>query len=161
MPARPNGLHFVALDSEVARALRGGAPDANGQAPERQVSDGDGNPCRHCLDDVAAGVPMLVLAHRPFPAPQPYAELGPIFLHAEVCQRYDAAAGVPAMFLRREAILLRGYGADDRIVYGTGKVIATAEIESVARHLFERDDVAYIHLRSASNNCYQCRIERG
>src|SRR3546814_3636336 len=74
-----------------------------------------GNPCRHCLDDVAAGVPMLVLAHLPFPAPQPYAELGPIFLHAEVCQRYDAAAGVPAMFLRREAILLRGYGADDRI----------------------------------------------
>src|SRR3546814_19148679 len=48
MPARPNGLHFVALDSEVARALRGGAPDANGQAPERQASDGDRTPCPHC-----------------------------------------------------------------------------------------------------------------
>src|SRR3546814_20631532 len=42
MPARPNGLHFVALDSKVARALRGGAPDANCQAPARPVSDGDG-----------------------------------------------------------------------------------------------------------------------
>src|SRR3546814_18912370 len=88
---------------------------------------------------------MLVLAHRPFPAPQPYAELGPLFLHAEVCQRYDAAAGVPAMFLRREAIPLRGYGADDRIVHGTGTVIATAEIETVDRPLFHSDDVSSIH----------------
>src|SRR3546814_13627221 len=96
MPARPNGLHFVARDSEVARALRGGAPDANGQAPERQVSDGDGNPCRPCLSDVAAGVPMLVLAHRPFPAPLPYAALGPIFLHAQAFDYYEELGTSPS-----------------------------------------------------------------
>jgi hypothetical protein len=154
-------LRFVALDSATAAAWRQGAPDANGQTPERQVSDGGGNPCRHCLQDIAEGAPMLVLAHRPFPAPQPYAELGPIFVHAEDCPRYEATAGVPAMLLRREAILLRGYGADDRIVYGSGKVIPTEEIGSMARHLFARPEIAYIHLRSASNNCFQCRIERG
>jgi hypothetical protein len=154
-------LRFVALDTSFVQALRSGSPDANGQAPERQVSDGGGNPCRHCLQDITAGAPMLVLAHRPFPAPQPYAEVGPIFLHAEDCPRYDEGAGVPAMIVRREAILLRGYGADDRIVYGTGKVIPTEEIASMARHLFERPEIAYLHLRSASNNCYQCRIERG
>lgn len=161
MSAHSHGLRFIALDSDLARAWRGGAPDANGQPPERQVSDGGGNPCRHCLDDIAEGAPMLVLAHRPFPAPQPYAELGPIFLHAEDCPRYAETAAVPAMFLRREAILLRGYGADDRIVYGTGRVIPTGEIAPLARHLFQRPEIAYIHLRSASNNCYQCRIERG
>jgi hypothetical protein len=154
-------LRFLALDSETAQALRHGAPDANGQTPERQVSDGGGNPCRHCLHDIAEGAPFLVLAHRPFPALQPYAELGPIFLHAEDCPRYGEGAGVPAMFLRREAILLRGYGVDDRIVYGTGKVIPPQDIEAVAGHLFARPEIAYIHLRSASNNCYQCRIERG
>jgi len=154
-------LRFVALDAATVEALRQGGPDANGQVPERQVSDGGGNPCRHCLEDIAEGAPMLVLAHRPFPAPQPYAEVGPIFVHAEDCPRYEATAGVPAMFLRREAILLRGYGADDRIVYGTGRVIPTEEIESRARHLFERPEIAYLHLRSASNNCFQCRIERG
>ena len=156
-----SSLRFIPLDSGLVQAWRGGAPDANGQTPERQVSDGGGNPCRHCLDDIAGGAPMLVLAHRPFPAPQPYAELGPIFLHAEACPRYDAGAGVPAMFLRRHSILLRGYGADDRIVYGTGKVIPTEEIESRAAFLFQRPEIAYLHLRSASNNCYQCRIERG
>ena len=156
-----HSLRFVALDSRSVAALRDGAADVNGQLPERQVSDGGGNPCRHCLDDIAAGRPMLVLAHRPFPAPQPYAELGPIFLHAEDCPRYREEAGVPAMFLRRDSILLRGYGADDRIVDGTGKVIPTEDIAAMANCLFERHDVAYIHLRSASNNCYQCRIERG
>lgn len=154
-------LNFVALDSATAQALRRGAPDANGQVPERQVSDGGGNPCRHCLEDIAKGAPMLVLAHRPFPTLQPYAETGPIFLHAEDCPRYRGEAGVPAMLLRREAVLLRGYGADDRIVYGTGKVVPTEDIAALARHLFERPEVAYIHLRSASNNCFQCRIERG
>jgi len=154
-------LRFVAIDDATVEALRRGAPDANGQVPERQVSDGGGNPCRHCLEDIAAGEPMLVLAHRPFPAPQPYAELGPIFLHAEDCPRYRAEAGVPAMFGRREAILMRGYGSDDRIVYGSGKVIPTEEIAAMARRLFERPEIAYIHLRSASNNCFQCRIERG
>lgn len=154
-------LGFVALDSAAVEALRRGAPDANGQVPERQISDGGGNPCRHCLQDIAEGAPMLVLAHRPFPAPQPYAEVGPIFLHAEDCPRYQETAGVPAMFLRRDAILLRGYGADDRIVYGTGKIIPTEEIASMAAYLFQRPEIAYLHLRSASNNCFQCRIERG
>ncbi len=55
----------------------------------------------------------------------------------------------------------RGYGADDRIVYGTGQVVPSAEIEAVARDFLARPAVAYLHLRSASNNCYQCRIERG
>ena len=30
---------------------------------------------------------------------------------------------------------------------------------AVARDLLARPEVAYLHLRSASNNCYQCRIE--
>ena len=154
-------LRFIPLDSDLARAWRAGSPDANGQAPEVQTSDGGGNPCRHCLDDIAEGARMLVLAHRPFPAPQPYAEVGPIFVHAEDCPRYDPPAGAPAMFARREAILIRGYGADDRIVYGSGKVIPTQDIEATARKILEDPRIAYLHLRSASNNCYQCRIERG
>ncbi len=90
-----------------------------------------------------------------------YAETGPIFLHAEPCQRHGEVAEVPALFLSRAQALIRGYGADDRIVYGTGQVVPSAEIAAVAQDLLERPEVAYLHLRSASNNCYQCRIERG
>lgn len=155
------GLKFVALATATARALQAGNPDANGQTPERQISNGAGVPCRHCLSDVAAGEPFLVLAHRPFPQAQPYAETGPIFLHAEPCERHGEGARVPDLFLSRAQLLIRGYGADDRIVYGTGQVVASAEIDAVAQDLLARPEVAYLHLRSASNNCYQCRIEPG
>lgn len=154
-------LRVVALDSETVKHLRNGGTDANGQRPERQLSDGGGNPCRHCLDDIGAEDPMLVLAHRPFPAAQPYAEVGPLFLHAESCPRYAEEAVVPAYLTKREAALIRGYGDDDRIVYGTGQSVAPSDIEAVSAKLFERPEIAYIHVRSASNNCYQFRIERG
>ncbi len=155
------GFKFIALPTKTVRALQAGAADANGQAPERDISDGSAVPCRHCLSDVAAGEPFLILAHRPFREAQPYAETGPIFLHAEPCERHGEMAEVPALFLSRAQALIRGYGADDRIVYGTGQVIPSAEIGAVAQDLLVRPEVAYLHLRSASNNCYQCRIERG
>ena len=57
--------------------------------------------------------------------------------------------------------LLKGYNAQDRIVYGTGRVVAATEIAEYAETVFERGEVAYIHVRSARNNCYQARIDRG
>lgn len=151
---------FVALPTDAVLALQAGGPDANGQLPERRISEGAGVPCRHCLAQVAKGEPYLVLAYRPFPAPQPYAELGPIFLHADRCPRHAPENAVPAMFLAWPRLLIRGYGSDDRIVYGTGQIVPTAELAQAADALLQRPDIAYVHARSASNNCYQCRIER-
>ncbi len=154
-------VKFQALPTDRVREIQAGGPDANDQVARRVLSDGEGNPCRHCLNDVAAGEPFLVLAHRPFPDAQPYAETGPIFLHAEPCERHGEVAEVPALFLSWAQALVRGYGKDDRIVYGTGQVVPSAEIAVTARELLAHPEVAYLHLRSASNNCYQCRIERG
>ena len=153
-------IQFKAMPTAEARALQRGGPDAYGFPPERRISDGDGVPCRHCLREVAAGDEYLILAYRPFPALQPYAETGPIFLHADECERAEDSPALPQMMSSTDYIV-RGYGEDDRIVYGTGAVVPTEEIGSRAEALFARDDIAYVHVRSARNNCYQCRIERG
>ena len=76
---------FNALPTDLARAYQNGAPDAFGNAPERSVSTGPGNPCRHCLKVIPEGAPMLVLAHKPFAGTHPYSEVGPIFLCADQC----------------------------------------------------------------------------
>ena len=152
-------IRFVALDTPAVRALQAGEPDANGQAPERDVSPGRGIPCRHCLQPVAEGEPFLILAHRPFPAPQPYAEQGPIFLHAQACPRHAGGDKVPTM-LASPRYIVRGYGMNDRIVYGSGQIVDTPDVPSAASTMFEDSRIAYIHVRSASNNCYQCRIDR-
>lgn len=152
-------IQFKALPTEDVRALQRGAPDAYGRIPERKMSDGDGVPCRHCLKHVAAGEEYLVLAYRPFPDLQPYAETGPIFMHARECARAAETEALPEM-LESTDYIVRGYGKDDRIVYGSGGVIPTSAIAARAEALLERDDIAYVHVRSARNNCYQCRIER-
>jgi hypothetical protein len=154
-------LLFWGMPSHLAAAYRSGAPDANGQVPERRVSDGDGVPCRHCLGNVEAGEAYLVLAYRPFPAPQPYAEIGPVFIHADECPAYAPAEGLPERERRgKSGRILRGYGRDDRIVYGTGIVVGNGEIESHAAAILALPDVAYVHMRSATNNCFTLRIDR-
>jgi hypothetical protein len=153
-------IRFIAMPTGEARRFQAGGPDAYGIAPERRMSDGDGVPCRHCLQDVAKGEAYLTLAYRPFPELQPYAETGPIFLHAEPCERAEDRSETPAMLMKRAHHLIKGYGRDDRIVYSTGKVVAASDFASAAAEILEREDVAYVHVRSALNNCYTCRVER-
>ncbi|MFN8491327.1 MAG: DUF1203 domain-containing protein [Caldilineaceae bacterium] len=156
-----NSLRFVALSTEIVRTYQNGAPDANGQPPERHIAQETGLPCRHCLRAMKVGEPYLILAHRPFPAAQPYAELGPIFLHADACERHAETTDAPAMFLSWERLLIRGYNVQNRIIYGTGQVVAPSQLVEAAEQLLARPELAYLHMRSATNNCYQCRIERG
>ncbi|MFB2595452.1 DUF1203 domain-containing protein [Paracoccus sp. p4-l81] len=116
-------------------ALRHGT-DAHGLPPERiAASTGTGTPCRHCLRQVPVGAPYLVLAHRPFAGRNPYTETGPIFL----CR----------------------YSHDERIVQGTGAVTPTDRIKAHRAELLARQDIAFVDIRSASNNCFLCRVRRG
>ena len=102
---------------------------------------------------------MLVLAYRPFDALQPYAETGPIFLCADDCAGWSGP-GVPPILTSSPDYLLKGYSEDQRIVYGTGKVVAKGEVEAYAAALLDRDGIAFVDVRSARNNCFQVRIVR-
>ena len=152
-------LIFKAMATVEARSYQSGVLDANGQAPEQYISQGDGVPCRHCLQEVPAGELFLVLNYRPFPELQPYAESGPIFLCAKACERHPDSAVVPQMFQNWDELLIRGYDNQNRIIYGTGQVVPIQNIPQVAKALFDDKRVRYIHMRSSTNNCYQCRID--
>ena len=151
-------LQFLPIPTETARHYQAGGVDSYGLLPERKVSDGGGNPCRHCLRMIPEGAGMLVLAHRPFGSLQPYAETGPIFLCADPC---DAGGGaeLPEMLASADYIV-RGYGPDERIVYGTGGVVQTDDIPARAEVLLAMPGVDFVHVRSARNNCFQVRVER-
>ena len=150
---------ITALPTDLVRALQDGGADAHGQIPERTVSDGGRNPCRHCLAYIPEGAGMLILAHRPFPEAQPYAETGPIFLCADHCRRHQGEE-LPEVLERAPDYLIKGYSADHRIVYGTGIVIPQAEMMAQVEAIFTDERVEYVHIRSSRNNCYQARIDR-
>lgn len=155
-----SGLRVTPIPTEQARMFWSGGLDAHGMKPERHISDGTGVPCRHCLSSVAAGEPYLVLAYRPFGKVQPYAEVGPIFLHAEPCAAFADKEAVPEFYLNGEARIVRGYDRDNRIIYGTGKVVHPRDITAYAQELLDDPTTAYVHVRSSSNNCFAFRIDR-
>ncbi|WP_286829738.1 MULTISPECIES: DUF1203 domain-containing protein [Kordiimonas] len=153
-------LKVIAMPTSKARAYQRGGVDANGRVPEKEASTGPGNPCRHCLQTIEAGAEKLVLAYRPFHDLQPYAELGPIFLHGRECDRHDEAAGFPSMFSRWGTVMVRGYGTDNRIQYQAARHVTVDELESQCTEMLNDPNVAYLHVRTSQYNCYQCRVER-
>lgn len=154
-----NTLKVSGIPTHRAQALRAGGVDAHGLPPLIRRSEGPGNPCRHCLSLIAPGEPKLVLAYRPFEAPQPYAETGPIFLHAHECPRYEGEQ-LPAWFRFLQPALVRGYDAADWIVYESAEVVPGEDLDAACRRILAREDVAYVHVRSKFN-CFQCRVDRG
>jgi hypothetical protein len=146
------------IPSEDVHRLRNGCRDANDQAPLVLIAEGLANPCRHCLGLIAPGDEKLVLAYRPFAAAQPYAEVGPIFLHRAPCERYEADA-LPSWFDYLEPAIIRGYDHEHWIRYETGDVVAGTELAASCRRILADSTIAYVHIRS-KYNCFQCRVDR-
>jgi len=152
-------LNFSGMPQSYADSLRDGATDANNQTAEKQISDGNGNPCRVCLEMIEKDVPFLVFAYRPFDTINPYTEIGPVFIHQHQCSAYNRKSDIlPSVLRDSDKYLLRGYGADNRIVYGTGQVIAQEQIITYANTLLKDPAIRFVHVRSASNNCWQAKI---
>jgi len=153
-------IQFSAIDTAPIQKIWAGGRDSYDRMPEEHVSEGDGMPCRHCLKNINLGERYLILAWRPFPSLQAFAETGPIFLHAEPCPAFRDDDGALPEILASPDYIVRGYGADDRIVYGSGAVTPTDAIAARAQQLLDDERIAYVHVRSARNNCFQCRIDR-
>ncbi len=151
-------LSYEPIPTALVAALRAGGPDANGLPPERgAIASGSGEPCRHCLQNTPAGQEYLILAHCPFPAPQPYAETGPIFLCARDCAAWSGQ-GMPPILTTSPDYLLKGYSHGHRIVYGSGRIVPKEGVEGYAATLLGDPRIAYVDVRSARNNCFQLRI---
>ncbi|MEO0362508.1 MAG: DUF1203 domain-containing protein [Pseudomonadota bacterium] len=155
----PADIRFHPLPDEAVAALRAGGPDAYGAPAERIRSSGRGVPCRCCLKDIPEGRETLLLAHRPFDELQPYAETGPIFLCAD-CASRPASAAPPPVVAARPEFLVKAYGDDARIRYGTGRITKTEEIPAYCAELLSEAETAFVDLRSSVNNCFICRVTR-
>jgi len=115
-----------------------------------------GNPCRHCVRLTLPGERMILLAYRPFDTGGPYAEIGPVFVHAEACEPYDRRE-FPADYLVRP-LTLRAYDAAGSIVEAE---VAPPHGSSLAlERLFGIDRVEFVHARNPSWGCYHFRIDR-
>src|SRR5881397_2068626 len=96
-------LRIVPLPTEVAeearRAVQSGAEDHT----VIMVDSATGYPCRHCLRFAKPGERLILFPYASIPAGHPYSETGPIFVHAEACERYSATHEYPEDLRRGRA----------------------------------------------------------
>lgn len=153
-------IKISGIPTNEVLAYQTGALDVNGMAPE--VHQEGGGPCRHCLTRIKPDEAKLVLAYRPFEESQPYAEVGPIFLHTKPCSSFNEIDQLPQIVKEWDdaPVIVRGYGDDHRIMYETAKVIPAQGLNNHCRVLLTDQNISYLHVRYGPTDCYQFKIER-
>jgi hypothetical protein len=147
-----------ALPAHRLEAVRAAGQDVAGNQPRVWVNqEASGVPLRCCLRDAVPGEEVMVLAWSPFEVPGPYAEVGPVFAHAQACSGYASCHRYPAGWLDRDQVV-RGYSKAGDMV--TAQIAAPDHIEEVIADLLSRDDVETVHTRNVAQGCYMLAATR-
>src|SRR6516164_10015989 len=120
-------FRIIPLPTEIAQTARhlvnAGATD---HALITVDSPGS-SPCRHCLRWVQPGERVILFPYAAIPSGHPYSETGPIFVHANGCQRYSASNEYPADLRRGRAV--RAYNSNYDMI--DAEVVNGSEPEAV------------------------------
>jgi hypothetical protein len=148
----------VAIPTKIAEQVRATMRSPGyGHPAHREVAKGYG-PCRHCLRDFKVGEEERILfTYDPFHELGVQALPGPVFVHAEACERYPEDAGFPEDLLAR-VLTLDVYG--DRRQLMAEEHVTKEELAARVENFWNTDGVEYIHVRDRSAGCYDLRLER-
>lgn len=149
-------FRIVPIRTEIAEAAR---RESKAGRPDHVIVTADsprGYPCRHCLRWAEPGERMILFPFAAVAPGRPYSESGPIFVHAETCQRYAATHEFPPDF--RDGRVLRAYNSQREMI--VAEVANGEEPEAVIERFLEKPETAFVHNRSASHGCYTMEVER-
>jgi hypothetical protein len=140
---------------DLHRIRRDGVDDyGNPVVPRRSRA---GMILRCCLKLSEEGESIALIAYRPMALGGPYAEVGPVFVHAEDCPGHSTSGGFPADFRNRRAVL-RPYDADGLMLDGV--VAEPGESETELKRLFDDPDVAVVQVRNVVAGCWNFSVSR-
>ena len=151
-------IRVVAIPTEMAESVRATMRDSRYGFPAHAELASEPAPCRHCLHLIKAGVERQILfTYDHFAGVESLPQPGPVYVHAEACQRYPEPAGFPDE-LRASPRTLEAYARGRRLL--AQEYVTDGKMEQVIERLFARPDVHYIHVCSTEAGCYTFRIER-
>jgi hypothetical protein len=149
-------FRIVPLPTEVAdsarRAAEAGATDHSVMIADSPT----GYPCRHCLRFAKPGEQMILFPYAAIPSGHPYSETGPIFVHADACERYSARREYPHEL--RKGRVFRAYNAAYDMI--DAEVANGSEPEAIIEKLLQNPETAFVDARSVTRGCYTFRMER-
>src|SRR5262249_4777473 len=153
---RTSSFRIVALPTEIAETARRVVNAGAADHALITVDSPRSSPCRHCLRWAQPGERVILFPYAVIPSGQPYWETGPIFVHANECQRYSATNEYPADF--RNGRVLRAYDSNYNII--DAQVMNGSEPEAVIESLFQNPDTAFVNVRSVTHGCFTFRVQR-
>jgi hypothetical protein len=144
---------ITGADADELTALRACGVDHGGNSITPLVDREGGWPLRCCLTDSKPGDVVAIVAWCPFPWRGPYAEVGPIAIHADHCPGV-ATDGVPHQFLLRRQ-LLRPYRRDRSIAYEDVSIVeGDGSLPQVLADVLTRAHIDFVLVRNVLAGCY-------
>lgn len=154
---KTSSFRIVPLPTEIADAARRAVNAGAADHALITVDEPGSAPCRHCLRWAQPGERVILFPYAAIPSGQPYSETGPIFVHANECQRYSETNEYPADF--RNGRVVRAYDSTYNII--DAQVVNGSEPEVVIESLFQNSDTAFVDVRSVTRGCFTFRVQRG
>jgi hypothetical protein len=153
---KTSGFRIIPVSTAIADAARRAVKAGSADHALITVDSAESSPCRHCLRWAQPGERVILFPYAAIPSGHPYSETGPIFVHANECQRYSATNEYPADF--RNGRVLRAYDSNYNII--DAQVVNGSEPEVVIESLFQNADTAFVDVRSVSRGCFTFRVQR-
>ena len=150
-------FRIIPLPTEIADAARRLVNAGTADHALITVDSPGSSPCRHCLRWAQPGERVILFPYAAIPSGRPYSETGPIFVHANECQRYSATNEYPADF--RNGRVFRAYDSNYKII--EAKVVNGSEPETVIQRFFQNAEAAFVDVRSVTHGCFTFRVQRG
>jgi len=127
-----------------------------GHPAHQELAKGTG-PCRLCLRTFVVGEEDRILfTYQPFSEPGSLPAPGPVFIHAETCQRYDAPS-LPGDF-RKLPMVIEGYLVEGKLAIQTR--VNGSPPEQVIDEAFAIPGVRYVHIRNGEAGCFMARVDK-
>jgi len=160
MTITPPTFRISAIPPQTLDHLRAAGIDDFGNPLAVIVDEQGGSPLRCCLRPAAPGDRLVLIAYRPFSRPGPYAEVGPVFIHAERCAGYTAPTRYPAGYRDWATLIFRPYHVDGRMAYAAITMVDGPQAEQAIAAIFADPTIEMIHARNVYAGCYMFAIDR-
>lgn len=150
---------ITGLDPAPFRALHGLADAALAERHmvRRTADSPNGYPCRVTLEDAAPGERLILLNHVSHDAATPFRTAYAIYVREGVEAAPTYTDCLPPMVDRR-TVGLRGFDGDGMLA---GALLALpGEADAKLRVLFDRPDLAAVHIHNAAYGCFLAAARR-
>jgi hypothetical protein len=147
----------VAIETEIAEQVRATLKAPVYGFPAHVEAAEDEAPCRHCLRMIVPGERRILFTYDRFTGKESLPQPGPVYLHADGCQRYSENGGFPNE-LRSSPRTVEAYAPGRNLK--AQEYVKDGRFEPVIEKLLANPEVDYLQVNSTTAGCFTFRIER-